>query len=164
MNLWFILILSRFWSLCFFSLRQLLLLPPENKKTLCFYREVMLFNLILLMPRTKSFMNWLSILLRVELWELMCFDGSPARSQMNNASFTLPRPDFVLSARLLLGGLQWIIHQRLHHNIYTGIDASLLFSDVSLCAVQCVKIRWLMGIYGMADQKRVVTQSILLLH
>ncbi len=63
---------------------------------------------------------------------------------LNEASFILPLPDFSLSSSPSLAAwvvFHWIIQLRLYHNIDTGIDALLLFSDMSLCAVQCIEMR-----------------------
>lgn len=145
MNVWFISILTRHWSLCSLTLCHLLLLPPENKTTLWFYREVMLFNLILLMLTTTSFMYWLSIysgwscgswctlmaVQRGHKWNHITA-SSMQHYSLNHASFTLPDLFLCPSSLTARGGLQWIIHPRLYHNIYSGIDASLLFSDLCL--------------------------------
>lgn len=51
------------------------------------------------------------------------------------------------------GGLQQIIQLWLYHNINTGIDAPLLFSDMSLCAVQCIEMRGWWGLRHWLTRK-----------
>ena len=136
--------------------------------------EGMLFNPILLMLRASSFMYWLSVYRggaridadwwpsrRGHQWSFIA--ASSMRAYMpNEASFNLTLADFILrpSPLTVRGGLDWIIHSQSYQKMNTGIDASLLFSDVSHCAAQCFEKRGMMEIQGLADQKRIVIHSI----
>lgn len=86
-----------------------------------------------------------------------CYSALNATSQPHSfsLSFLISFSPFVPSY-----SQRWIIQLLLYLNINTGIDALLVCSGTSPCAVQCIKMRGWWGFVGWLNGKRVVTQSI----